>query len=40
MPWLGFAKKKLARRAGSRALEADGTETLVRAYLSSRFSSA
>ena len=34
MPWLGFAKKKLARRIGSRALEADGTETLVCSYLS------
>lgn len=34
MPWLGFAKKKLGRRIESRALEADGTETLVCAYLS------
>jgi len=34
MPWLGFAKKKLARRVGSRALEADATETLVCSYLS------
>jgi divalent metal cation (Fe/Co/Zn/Cd) transporter len=34
MPWLGFAKKKLARRIGSRALDADGTETLVCSYLS------
>jgi divalent metal cation (Fe/Co/Zn/Cd) transporter len=34
MPWLGFAKKKLARRLGSRALDADGTETLVCSYLS------
>lgn len=34
MPWLGFAKKKLARRLGSRALAADATETLVCAYLS------
>lgn len=34
MPWLGFAKKRLARRLGSRALAADGTETLVCAYLS------
>lgn len=34
MPWLGFAKKKLARRIGSRALEADGTETLVCSCLS------
>lgn len=34
MPWLGFAKKKLARRIGSRALEADATETLVCSYLS------
>jgi divalent metal cation (Fe/Co/Zn/Cd) transporter len=34
MPWLGFAKKKLARRIGSRALAADGTETLVCSYLS------
>lgn len=34
MPWLGVAKKRLARRIGSRALDADGTETLVCAYLS------
>ena len=34
MPWLGLAKKSVARRIGSRALEADGTETLVCAYLS------
>lgn len=34
MPWLGLAKKKLARRIGSHALEADGTETLVCSYLS------
>ncbi len=34
MPWLGFAKKRLAGRIGSRALEADGTETLVCSYLS------
>lgn len=34
MPWLGFAKKRLARQMGSRALAADGTETLVCAYLS------
>jgi divalent metal cation (Fe/Co/Zn/Cd) transporter len=34
MPWLGFAKKKVARRIGSRALEADATETLVCSYLS------
>jgi hypothetical protein len=34
MPWLGFAKKKLVRRIGSRALDADGTETLVCSCLS------
>ncbi|HXV62826.1 MAG TPA: cation transporter [Vicinamibacteria bacterium] len=34
MPWLGFAKKRLAKRLGSRALEADATETLVCSYLS------
>jgi len=34
MPWLGVAKRKLARRIGSRALEADATETLVCSYLS------
>ncbi|HSF15019.1 MAG TPA: cation transporter [Vicinamibacteria bacterium] len=34
MPWLGFAKKKLAKRLGSRALDADATETLVCSYLS------
>lgn len=34
MPWLGIAKKRLARRIGSRALDADGTETLVCSYLS------
>ncbi len=34
MPWLGLAKKKLARRIGSRALDADGTETMVCSYLS------
>lgn len=34
MPWLGFAKKKVARRIRSQALEADATETLVCSYLS------
>lgn len=34
MPWLGFAKMRVARRIGSRALEADATETLVCSYLS------
>lgn len=34
MPWLGVAKKKVGRSIGSRALAADGTETLVCAYLS------
>lgn len=34
MPWLGLAKRGLARRMGSRALEADATETLVCSYLS------
>ncbi len=34
MPWLGFAKKRLARGIGSRALDADGRETLVCSYLS------
>ncbi len=34
MPWLGLAKKRLAREIGSRALDADGTETLVCSYLS------
>jgi divalent metal cation (Fe/Co/Zn/Cd) transporter len=34
MPWLGFAKKKLAHQIGSRALEADATETLICSYLS------
>jgi divalent metal cation (Fe/Co/Zn/Cd) transporter len=34
MPWLGLAKRRLARRIGSRALEADATETLVCSYLS------
>ena len=34
MPWLGFAKKKLARQIGSRALEAAATETRVCSYLS------
>jgi len=34
MPWLGFTKRKLAHRIGSRALEADATETLICSYLS------
>lgn len=34
MPWLGFAKRKLAERLGSKALAADAVETLVCAWLS------
>jgi len=34
MPILGTAKRRLARRMGSRALAADGMETLLCAYLS------
>jgi divalent metal cation (Fe/Co/Zn/Cd) transporter len=34
MPVLGTAKRRLARRMGSRALAADGMETLLCAYLS------
>jgi divalent metal cation (Fe/Co/Zn/Cd) transporter len=34
MPALGFAKKKIARQIGSKALEADAMETIICAWLS------
>ncbi len=34
MPSLGFAKRKIARQIGSKALEADAMETIICAYLS------
>jgi divalent metal cation (Fe/Co/Zn/Cd) transporter len=34
MPWLGLAKRRLARQLGSKALAADAVETLVCAWLS------
>lgn len=34
MPSLGFAKRKIARQIGSKALEADAKETIICAYLS------
>lgn len=34
MPWLGLAKRRIAREVGSQALEADSVETLVCSYLS------
>lgn len=34
MPWLGFAKRRIAGRLGSKALAADAVETLLCAWLS------